>query len=339
MKFSIKDLFSKCDQIRRKLRIRSHLLKKSLMKNFIFCAVVDITEKDIRSIKYCRKSLLFLNDEPWKKKNTASCFDVTMGSLDGAEMCELVGLYILPLLQKRVNKKDNGLYRDNGLVVLRNVNGRTKDLCRNDIISIFKTLGFNIDIQTDFKIVDILDVTLNLENGTYRPFKKPNDKLLYVHTSSNLPPQIIRQIPNSVVERVSKNSSNHEIFKKSKAEYEEALSKSGYYNLLTNISPVLVSYIKYLPVILSKLVTVAHQISNKSSKDTIKSQHQEKNKKQLTVTVEENKNVLCKVNVVQKVLFTNVWQYLTTFHQKHTLAHQKAIGKYVTRTTLNPLET
>ena len=39
MKFSIKDFFSKCDQIRRKLRIWSHLLKKSLMQNFIFCAV------------------------------------------------------------------------------------------------------------------------------------------------------------------------------------------------------------------------------------------------------------------------------------------------------------
>ena len=39
MKFSIKDFFSKCDQIRRRLLIWSHLLKKSLMVNFIFCAV------------------------------------------------------------------------------------------------------------------------------------------------------------------------------------------------------------------------------------------------------------------------------------------------------------
>ena len=39
MKFSIKDFFSKCDHIRKKLRIWSHLLKKSLMENFIFCAV------------------------------------------------------------------------------------------------------------------------------------------------------------------------------------------------------------------------------------------------------------------------------------------------------------
>ena len=41
MKFSIKDFFSKCDQIRSKLRIWSHLLMKSLMENFIFCAVLD----------------------------------------------------------------------------------------------------------------------------------------------------------------------------------------------------------------------------------------------------------------------------------------------------------
>ena len=38
-KFSIKGFFSKCDQIRRKLPIWSHLLKKSLMENLIFCAV------------------------------------------------------------------------------------------------------------------------------------------------------------------------------------------------------------------------------------------------------------------------------------------------------------
>ena len=38
IKFSIKDLFTKCDQICSFLRIWSHLLQKSLMGNFIFCA-------------------------------------------------------------------------------------------------------------------------------------------------------------------------------------------------------------------------------------------------------------------------------------------------------------
>ena len=40
MKFSIKDFFSTCDQIRSFLRIWPHLLKKSLMQNFIFCIVL-----------------------------------------------------------------------------------------------------------------------------------------------------------------------------------------------------------------------------------------------------------------------------------------------------------
>ena len=39
MKFFIKDFFSKCDQIRRNSQIWPYLLKKSLMENFIFCAV------------------------------------------------------------------------------------------------------------------------------------------------------------------------------------------------------------------------------------------------------------------------------------------------------------
>ena len=44
MKFSGKDFFSKCEQICRKLRVWSHLLKKSLMENFIFCAVYLLHE-------------------------------------------------------------------------------------------------------------------------------------------------------------------------------------------------------------------------------------------------------------------------------------------------------
>ena len=43
MKFFIKDFFIKCHQIRRKLRIWSHLQKKSLMENFIFCVVQSVS--------------------------------------------------------------------------------------------------------------------------------------------------------------------------------------------------------------------------------------------------------------------------------------------------------
>ena len=42
LRLSIKDFFSKCDQVHSFLRIWSHLLKKSLVENFIFCAMLII---------------------------------------------------------------------------------------------------------------------------------------------------------------------------------------------------------------------------------------------------------------------------------------------------------
>ena len=53
MKFYIKDFFSKCDQIRWKLRIWSHSLKKSLLENFIFCAVFLKIRNPFTSGEFC----------------------------------------------------------------------------------------------------------------------------------------------------------------------------------------------------------------------------------------------------------------------------------------------
>ena len=51
----------------------------------------------------------------------------------------------------------------------------------------FKELGFKIEIKTNLKISDFLDVMFNLTKDTYQPYKKPNDPLQYVNTSSNHP--------------------------------------------------------------------------------------------------------------------------------------------------------
>ena len=50
-------------------------------------------------------------------------FDVTMGSFDEAEVCELIGLFLLNNLGEKYGKNNVGLYRDDGLVILRNANG------------------------------------------------------------------------------------------------------------------------------------------------------------------------------------------------------------------------
>ena len=51
MKFFIWDFFNKCDRIQSFLRVWSHLLKKSLMENFIFCAVYGTSEFE-ENVKY-----------------------------------------------------------------------------------------------------------------------------------------------------------------------------------------------------------------------------------------------------------------------------------------------
>ena len=76
-----------------------------------------------------------------------------------------------------------------------------------------------------------MDVTFNLLDQTYKPYKKLNDQLLYVSTSSNYPPHIIKQLPISLSNRSSNNSSNKQVFDMSKGEYEKALRESRYKNV------------------------------------------------------------------------------------------------------------
>ena len=53
-----------------------------------------------------------------------------MGSSDGAEIFELVGIYILCHLTKFIGKKDVELYIDDGLIILRQLNGQQTDRIR-----------------------------------------------------------------------------------------------------------------------------------------------------------------------------------------------------------------
>ena len=148
-----------------------------------------------------------------------------MGSRNGAELCELIGIcysilyYIQSLLTESVEliaKKNTGLYRDNALILLRNINSQQTDRLQKRIIKVFQSIGFEIEIATNLQEVDFLDVTFNLINNTYRPYKKPNDNLAYINTSSNHRPNIIKQLTKTISERLSMNSSSTEIFNTSK---------------------------------------------------------------------------------------------------------------------------
>ena len=99
-------------------------VSKVLLINAINFAgtITNIDKKVIDTIMHSRKSLLFNNNEIWIKKDNPN-FDVTMGSFDGAELCEIVGLYLLNILKNEFGRKNIGLYRDDGLSSFENKSG------------------------------------------------------------------------------------------------------------------------------------------------------------------------------------------------------------------------
>ena len=93
----------------------------------------------------------YWNQSPWVKKHGNEDFDIPMGCYDGAEICELVGIYIQSKLCKLMNKKDFGLYRDDGLGILRNTSGPEADRKRKSITKVFKECGLPITFEVNKK--------------------------------------------------------------------------------------------------------------------------------------------------------------------------------------------
>ena len=88
--------------------------------------------------------------------------------------------------------------------------------------------GLEIIIECNQKVVDYLDVTFNLKNGTYNPYHKPDKKITYINVQSNHPPNIIKHLPETIEQGLSNNSSNETIFNEAATLYEKALSEAGY---------------------------------------------------------------------------------------------------------------
>ena len=138
-----------------------HLFQKVLLNKSIVYAksfTKKIEDNVINAIKLARKSLLFNKDGTWVKKGDDTLFDVTMGSFDGAEICELVGLYLLDKLSSLIGRKNVGLYRDDGLAAINSSSGPVLDKMRKNIIALFKNEGLSITIETNLFEMDFLDV-------------------------------------------------------------------------------------------------------------------------------------------------------------------------------------
>ena len=67
---------------------------------------------------------------------------------------------------------------------------------KQEVSNEFKSNGLKITIEANKKVVNFLDVTFDLSSGSYKPYMKPNFKLLYVHRLSNHPPALLKNIPS-----------------------------------------------------------------------------------------------------------------------------------------------
>ena len=185
--------------------ISQDLLNKALD----FASAYDnITNDERNIITHAKNSILIHKQQAWQKKGDTA-FDVTMGSYDGAETCELVGSFLLSQLQ---NLDVNiGLYRDDGLAISiaapRDAENIKKEICR-----VFNQNGLRITIEANKQVINFLDVTFNLNNSTYQPFTKPNTTLLYVHRESNHPPITTKNIPAGINRQPSSLSSDKASF-------------------------------------------------------------------------------------------------------------------------------
>ena len=156
-----------------------------------------------------------------------------MGSYDGAETCELVGTYLLHKRKHLFSKEiDVGLYRDDGLAILRHKSACQANRITKSLIAELKKHGLKITADQGLKVTNFLDITLNLHDGSYRPYTKPNNSTQYVNRKSNHPGNIINMIPTSVNQRLSNIFSNENQFKATTSSYQQALNDAGYNHTL-----------------------------------------------------------------------------------------------------------
>ena len=163
---------------------------------------MPITRKDAEVMFHSQKSVLYNNGKSWVKKEGGS-FDVTMGAYDKAEVWELIGIYMLYWIGKKYDSTNIGLYRHDGLTVLKNVSRPASEKIKKHLQYLFKEKGLQIIIECHLKVVNYLDATFNLIDGSYRPYRKPNDETHYIHIQSDHPPSITKQRPRSIEKRLS----------------------------------------------------------------------------------------------------------------------------------------
>ena len=121
-----------------------------------------------------------------------------MGCFDGAELSEIIGIYIITKLQSVLQKYSAGRSRDDQLGVTEKFPGPEMEKKRKQIIEIFKKLELSITIKLNLHVVHFIDIQFNLKTKSYKPYMKPNSVPVYVDKNSNHPSQILKELPKTI---------------------------------------------------------------------------------------------------------------------------------------------
>ena len=111
--------------------------------------------------------------------------------------------------------------------------GQRQKKLKKQLQSLFKQKGLQIIIECNLKVVNYLDVIFNLNDGSYRPYRKPNDGTHYIHIQLDHSPSITKQLPRSIEKRLSQLSSSKDILYETTPYYEQCLASWGYNEKLT----------------------------------------------------------------------------------------------------------
>ena len=147
-----------------------------------------------------------------------------MENFDGAELCQLVGLWARSMEQHRI-----GLYSDDWLAFSKYVGRSQAERIREDLIKNFKEYFYlSITCEKNLKAVIFLEVTLNLRTAKQQSYNKPDNNSLYINIMSNHLPNINKNFPRNISERSSNLSADETIFNKPKYLNQNTLAESGF---------------------------------------------------------------------------------------------------------------
>ena len=145
LSFTVSDIENFYPSISKNLFIKAIQLAKQM---------TEVFDEDINLIMHAKKNLLFNEGIPWLEKERMEDFNVPIDCFDGAEVCELVGSFILQQLSQLFEDQLVRLYRYDDLAIFKGLSGSETKRVKKKIIKVF-TGTQTIILYTSIKALTI----------------------------------------------------------------------------------------------------------------------------------------------------------------------------------------